>query len=96
MMNKTMGPFLLILFCTSLLYAQSPGNHIAIDISGFEDDIRHWMYGGGKGMNYERYESADIIAIADNLLLFQNPDGGWPKNVDWLGKLESSVMKSWN
>ena len=59
-----------------------------IDISGFEDDIRHWKNGPGKGLLYERYDTDQITEIADNLLKFQNPDGGWPKNIDWLGKLE--------
>jgi PelA/Pel-15E family pectate lyase len=58
-----------------------------IDISGFEDDIRHWKNGPGKGLEYERYDIDDVTEIADNLLKFQNADGGWPKNIDWLGKL---------
>lgn len=59
-----------------------------IDISGFEDDIRHWKNGPGKGLEYKRYTPDQVAEIADNLLKFQNPDGGWPKNIDWLGKLD--------
>ena len=59
-----------------------------IDISLFEDDIRHWKNGPGRDIKYERYNLDDITGIADNILKFQNPDGGWPKNIDWLGKLD--------
>lgn len=58
-----------------------------IDISGFDDGIRHWKNGPGKGLIYNRFDVAQVREIADNLLKFQNPDGGWPKNIDWLGNL---------
>ena len=64
----------------------------AIDISGFEDDIRHWKNGGGKGLVYEQYSIDQITEIGENLLKFQNPDGGWPKNIDWLGKLDYELV----
>ena len=89
MMNyKAIFQLTLILFGVSFVLAQS----IPIDITGFEDDIRHWVHGGGKGLKYERYDPSQILEIADNLLLFQNADGGWPKNVDWLGKLDRAVV----
>lgn len=59
-----------------------------IDISGFDDGIRHWKNGPGKGLVYNRFDVDQVREIADNLLKFQNPDGGWPKNIDWLGKLD--------
>lgn len=30
----------------------------------------------------ERYPVSDVVAIADNVLLFQKSNGGWPKNYD--------------
>ena len=34
------------------------------------------------------YGSADAVAIADNVLLFQRRSGGWPKNTDMAPRLE--------
>ncbi len=65
-----------------------------IDISSFEDAIRHWKNGPGKDLVYERFEENQVKEIADNLLRFQNPDGGWPKNIDWLGRLDYDLV--WN
>ncbi|MEJ2545926.1 MAG: pectate lyase [Calditrichaceae bacterium] len=36
----------------------------------------------------EREEFNDILGIADNLIAYQNIDGGWPKNIDWLAILK--------
>jgi len=76
-----------VLFGVIKLLAQNDVDK-PIDISGFDDGIRHWKNGPGKGLVYERFEVDQINEIADNLLKFQNPDGGWPKNIDWLGKLD--------
>ncbi len=81
---------ILCLFTPSSLvnsFAQN-SHYKPIDISLFEDDIRHFKYGAGKDMEYERFDIDDITGIADNIIKFQNPDGGWPKNIDWLGKLD--------
>ncbi len=57
-----------------------------INLSGFDDGIHHWnLY--SKIKSKERLDSANIIAIANQLLAYQNSDGGWPKNIDWLACL---------
>ena len=84
---------LYILFGITNLLAQNEV-YKPIDVSGFYDDIRHWINGPGKGLEYDRYSIDQVTEIADNLLMFQNPDGGWPKNIDWLGKLDYN--KVWN
>lgn len=57
-----------------------------IDLSKFEDAIHHWdLY--SKIRSKERFDSTNIIGIANNLITYQNDDGGWPKNIDWLAKL---------
>ena len=82
-------PFFFLLIFPGIITTLAQDNkYEAIDISGFEDGIRHWKNGSGKELVYERYDVDEITKIADNLLKFQNADGGWPKNVDWLGKLE--------
>ncbi len=53
----------------------------------FGDSINHW-YMSHKKASYERYSPEEYLAIADNLVAYQNEDGGWPKNLDWLSKLD--------
>ena len=81
----------LIIWGIIKIFAQND-TYDPIDISGFEDDIRHWKNGGGKGLEYEQYSVNQITEISDNLLKFQNTDGGWPKNIDWLGILDYDVV----
>lgn len=59
-----------------------------ISLSGFADAAHHW-YDITEGSNMinprpgrPRYKPTDITAIADNMLLYQKNNGGWPKNYD--------------
>ena len=59
-----------------------------ISLSGFADAAHHW-YDITEGSNMinprlgrPRYKPTDITAIADNMLLYQKENGGWPKNYD--------------
>ncbi len=62
-----------------------------IDLSKFEDGIHHWdLY--SRIRSVERLDTADIRGIADNLLAYQNADGGWPKNIDWLCTLPADSV----
>lgn len=40
------------------------------------------------------YHSPEAIRIADNLLLYQHPTGGWPKNIDMAQKLSEADKDS--
>jgi PelA/Pel-15E family pectate lyase len=59
-----------------------------IDLAIFSDASNHWYAIPDKGTvilpreGHPRYTSADITAIADNILLYQKDNGGWPKNYD--------------
>ncbi len=59
-----------------------------IDLSPFEDNTHHWydIYDKDNVVNplpgKPRYKPSDIIEIADNILLYQKNNGGWPKNYD--------------
>ena len=64
-----------------------------IDLTLFIDGIEHWAI-FSPVRDYERIPPSDIHGIARQLLKFQNPDGGWPKNIDWLGKLEPESLKA--
>ncbi len=67
-------------------------NDRSIDLTLFSDSIHHWdIYSTIR--EYDRIEPNDIDGIAKQFLKFQNPDGGWPKNIDWLGVLEPEALK---
>lgn len=64
-----------------------------IDPRPFADNAGHW-YGIADKNNMinalpgrPRYKPADIRQIADNILLFQKANGGWPKNYDMFAVL---------
>jgi len=38
------------------------------------------------------YSTGDALRIADNLLLYQFPSGGWPKNIDMAEKLSAPMV----
>ena len=39
------------------------------------------------------YQPANVREIADNILLYQQPNGGWPKNYDMLAILTDDQKK---
>ena len=59
-----------------------------IDVSIFSDSRNHWYGIRDAGNivnpvpNQAKYPEAEITKIADNILLFQRNNGGWPKNYD--------------
>jgi len=77
-----------ILIClTGHAFGQS-ANQPAISMEPFGDSMRHW-YGihddsniVNPVKNQPRYPETEITKIADNILLFQRDNGGWPKNYD--------------
>lgn len=62
-------------------------------IDQFADGIHHWNL-EHPTRNYKRYAENNYEKIADNLLAYQNSDGGWPKNMDWLAILDIDSIKS--
>lgn len=50
-------------------------------LEGFRDGIAHWRR-PREGNNYPRYHPDNVTEIADNLLLMQRANGGWPKDRD--------------
>ena len=63
-----------------------------ISLEKFQDGIHHWEL-FSKIRKYEKLDTADVFGIANNLLAYQNIDGGWPKNIDWLAKLNADSVK---
>jgi PelA/Pel-15E family pectate lyase len=91
---------LVLLFLCSFLVVGSKAQHVVnakneqvIDTSGFSDSAHHWydIYDEDKLINYlshkPKYKITEIEKIADNILLFQKTNGGWPKNYDMLAIL---------
>jgi len=58
------------------------------DTAGFLDSAHHWYDINDEEKIIEpdsdqrKYSSSEITKIADNILLFQKSNGGWPKNYD--------------
>lgn len=59
----------------------------------FDDSMRHWygIHDSGNIINPKanqlRLADTEIVEIADNILLYQRDNGGWPKNYDMQAKL---------
>ena len=73
-----------------------------IDISGFFDSAHHWRditdnaqaFLPNPGQN--DYSTDQIKEIADNVLLYQQKNGGWPKNYDMMAILtdnQKAILK---
>lgn len=67
-------------------------NKTGITTEKFEDALNHW-YMDHRKASYPRYTVEEYEAIADNLVAYQNEDGGWPKNIDWLAKLSPDSVR---
>lgn len=68
----------------------------AVDEAAFANSAHHWydIYDKDNVINAEpnqpRYEAGQITEIADNVLLYQKNNGGWPKNYDMFAILTES------
>ncbi len=72
-------------FCQEL----TPPSITPIPIDEFKDLIHHGVMKFPESTPpYPRWTEADVLEIADNILTFQNPDGGWGK----IGR--SSIFKN--
>lgn len=80
----------LLLNFWGILLAQTntDGETKAISMEPFGDSMRHWYGIRDAGniiqprQNQARYTEAEITRIADNILIYQRNNGGWPKNYD--------------
>lgn len=89
MYRKTHFTVILMLCCTCLCSRlQAQQDYPAISMEDFGDGVRHW-YGIKDRSNFINpvpnqpvYKETQLKEIADNILLFQRDNGGWPKNYD--------------
>ncbi|MBK7097843.1 MAG: pectate lyase [Sphingobacteriales bacterium] len=79
--------FWMVLGYSPTLLAQR-AKPVQIDPKPFGDNSRHWygIYDAHNVINshnnQQRYLPTDVINIANNILLYQKNNGGWPKNYD--------------
>ncbi|MEI7829443.1 MAG: pectate lyase [Prolixibacteraceae bacterium] len=70
-----------------------------IDVSPFSDSTNHWYGIQDDGNivnpveNQPKYPVSEITKIADNILLYQRNNGGWPKNYDMQAILTKEQIK---
>lgn len=62
-------------------------------LAAFADGIHHWNL-EHPDRRYARFDTLDYRRIADNFLAYQNADGGWPKNIDWLAILPHDSVRA--
>ncbi len=74
--------------CASYAKDEPAGKENAIDTNDFYNSAHHWydIYDDKNIINPEpnqpQYEPSQIKEIAENVLLYQRDNGGWPKNYD--------------
>ena len=99
-MQKYINHIFLFFIITCLIisnqinFAQSKiNNKQIIDVSGFLDSAHHWYDITDNAQTFlplkdqKRYKPTQVKKIADNILLYQQKNGGWPKNYDMLAIL---------
>lgn len=81
--------FVIVFFISLQSNAQKDSaKTFSISLSEFSDAAHHWYDIREKGTSimprpgHPKYDPANIKAIADNILLYQKDNGGWPKNYD--------------
>jgi len=91
---------LTLLFAGAVLQSCGAQQKInTIDVSEFSDSKHHWMDITDHEQvimpekNQVEYKPGDVRGIADNILLYQQPNGGWPKNYNMLAILTNDQKK---
>ena len=85
----------IVLLISTVAFAQqkSDTKYTEIEYAPFADNTGHWYSIADKHNMINalpgkpRYKPTEITAIADNMLLFQKNNGGWPKNYDFFAIL---------
>jgi len=78
---------------------KSVQKYTKIEYAPFSDNTNHWYSISDKNNlinalpEKPRYKESEIEKIADNILLFQKNNGGWPKNYDFFAILTPEQAK---
>jgi len=101
--GKLLILIMLTVFFNSPLTAQIKVNDekkVIISTNPFFDSVHHWYDIHDDGnivnpvVNQPRYKETEITKIADNILLYQKDNGGWPKNYDMQAILTNEQVDS--
>lgn len=65
-----------------------------IDASGFRDIIKHWNDKYGRDRQDPSYEPSQFVEIAERIIAFQLPDGGWPKSFNPLLNVPEDELRN--
>lgn len=90
-MPKPIFIILIVVVCSCKNTNTDPTGYPSLE--KFNDGIHHWNLFHDHSY-YSRYSPDQYIDIANNLIAFQNTDGGWPKNIDWLAIIDIDSLKS--
>ena len=91
-MKKRLIITILSLLCLAKTNAQNESKNFP-DVSIFEDAIRHFNDTLASKFKFNRYKPTQVKEIAWNMVKYQNTDGGWPKNIDWLAIIEPDSVR---
>ena len=69
------------IFLIGILFPAAVFAQKAPSLDALQDGIHHWNL-LHPDRTYARYAEKDYEKIADNLIAYQNEDGGWLKNMD--------------
>jgi PelA/Pel-15E family pectate lyase len=78
------------MFLAAMLLAQQPSPYL----EGFRDSSSHWQKKRDR-VDYPQHPPNDVRAIADNVLLLQRRNGGWPPNEEILRILTPQDREQW-
>jgi PelA/Pel-15E family pectate lyase len=104
MRNHFVCSYKFLLCCTAFIclpvrFLLGQSNFGIENVSGFNDSKHHWLDITDHEQvivplkNQKDYQPTDFREIADNILLYQQPNGGWPKNYDMLAILTDDQKK---
>ena len=95
--SKILAILLVSVAVTFSVYAQKETK--VFDVSGFQDSRHHWLDITDHeqvivpSKDQKSYQPSNVREIADNILLYQQPNGGWPKNYDMMAILTADQKK---
>jgi len=94
----------LFLICCLLVVGQSEADdavesakartYEAINLHPLRDGMSHWRKRYGRDRDDVMYDPKQIVHIAENMLVYQNADGGWPNNVDWQAHIDPDTVRA--
>ena len=93
-----------VLVCCLLLAGQSwageaveiakSKTYEAINVHPLLDGMSHWRKRYGRDRDDAMFDPTQIVHIAENMLVYQNADGGWPNNVDWQADVNPDTVRT--